>query len=324
MKPQDLSNLTGLVVTHFDNDHWAGFTELPKRLNPGDVPRNIRLFYPRIPFGVDSGLGPTVMALIASTGPTGLDALAVRTAWSPVSNLVLSPLSKGDFLPLADHTFRALWPPPRLGGETTERLNRLVREIEDLADRLADRDFPRLRNAIAQVYSEGFGAREQAESQEFPAQQEGDLDAFGPELSEEDFQEDEERLHAESDDRLAQYYPEDMREEVRRLARRARRANNDLSLVFHDELANLLIVFGDAPPRVVEQICQELPAREYYALLAPHHGTQNVPQYLPSARVCVAQVGARAHLWERRHLGFHNNWYGSCVATARDGAVTVY
>lgn len=109
------------------------------------------------------------------------------------------------------------------------------------------------------------------------------------------------------------------RDDFSRLVKAARRAQNDLSLVFHDPERASLLVFGDAPPRIVERLSGELAARRYQVALAPHHGSHKVPGNTPAAEICVSQQGRHRGAGWPNHRDSHAN-NGQCVHT-RDGEV---
>jgi len=67
--PRGHVHLDGLVVTHFDADHWRGLAGLPGLLTSArDVPSALPLFYPAVPFGVSSRLPAGVPAFVSHRG----------------------------------------------------------------------------------------------------------------------------------------------------------------------------------------------------------------------------------------------------------------
>jgi hypothetical protein len=224
-------------------------------------------------------------------------------------------LAKGNWFWLAGRPHEVVWPPRDLDNRRTQRLNRLVQRIEAEAEHLAAAGHPQLQQSLRETY------------------QNGPYNRHPGELTVEDFRDFREPgLEVEEGDVDSQDPP---REDVSNVAippewahrsgftslvRAARRAQNDLSLVFHDPERASLVVFGDAPRRVVEQVRDELSAHRYQVALAPHHGSQKVPSNALTAETCISQQGQSRHRHWRYHRGSHSN-NGNCFSTLRDGDI---
>ena len=81
-----------------------------------------------------------------------------------------------------------------------------------------------------------------------------------------------------------------------------------------------MVVFGDAPYRIVEHVSGELNTEGYQVALAPHHGSQMVPGNTPKAETCISQhgPGLGRHWWH--HEDSHSN-NGNCVRTCQTDIV---
>ena len=97
-----------------------------------------------------------------------------------------------------------------------------------------------------------------------------------------------------------------------------RRANNNMSIIFDRRDRDSLVGFGDAGKSVLRWLTKQGDlASHYYVMLAPHHGTQCLPEsFSVRADLCISQNGSRrGDLWPR-HLGTHRNPNpGLCVTT---------
>jgi hypothetical protein len=292
LDPADWSNLSELVVTHFDADHWEGLLRVVA-IAPtgfGGVPPDLRIFFPNVPFGVNKRLPAAVMTFITATGPFGVQVLDLRAAWGGLTRLQLVPLAEGDSFSLAGRIHEVVWPPVRLQERTTQRLNRLVERIEEEAARLAQNNYPQLQRSLDEAYANGPHNR-------------------NPER----------RNRVANDLRHASKpaIPRDWARssEFRKLRYEARTAQNDLSLVFHDPQQASLLVFGDAPPWIVQRASNHLPAGGYQVALAPHHGSQLLRPGAPYADTCISQCGQRLHRgWKKNHKHTHRN-RGECIHT---------
>jgi hypothetical protein len=338
----DLGTLDGLVVTHFDQDHWLGLRELPALLAAGDVPPDLTIHIPHVRLG-SGAFPPHAVALITVLGGHPVQALALKSAWKAVTRPVLRGLSRGDTFFLAGREHQVLWPPKALDQDSTRRLDAIVEQIRGLAASLAERGHPVLSHALDAVYSElvpdeasdlpdGPGRSDDAaaaraeEARALPAEDGEDEEADDDAHDEEDADPDHEGDAAAGTSAGA--FPEDVvaDPEFKKLVQRARAAQNALSLVFHDAERRSLIAFGDAPPQIVAELAQDpavtakpapraRPAGHYDVMLAPHHGSQR-PVAGFCAEACVSQGGTRLSLkWKARrrmHAGVH---CGECVNT---------
>lgn len=312
MLPADWRSLSELVVTHFDADHWRGLwliaecAPLGFGFSHGLMPE-LPIYFPAVPFNADRRLPASLSAFITATGPFGVQAIDLQTSWRRLTSVKLVPRAKDDSLSLAGRLHEVVWPPRHLNERSTQRLNKLVQRIDAEANRLAEEGYPQLKSSLRATYQNGPHNRHPGEvtvadldfGQSGPGAGEGMAELRDPRLA----------------DSPGPAIPREWarRDDFRKLVKAARRAQNDLSLVFHDpELASLL-VYGDAPRRIVERLSGELGAR-YQVALAPHHGSHKVPGNIPAAETCVSQQGRRRGRDWPNHLGSHAN-NGKCVHT---------
>jgi beta-lactamase superfamily II metal-dependent hydrolase len=315
----DWPSLSELVVTHFDYDHWEGLVRIVDSAPPGlsGVSPDLRIFFPAVPFGVNLQLPSKVVTFITITGPFGVQALDLRAAWRRLTRVQLVPLARGDGFSLAGRVHEVVWPPEWLDGPITRRLNEVVHQIDDFAGRLAEAGFPRLLESL-QVYQHSPHDRRPVRY----GRTAGDLsDLPHLELEGEGAYEEPEDLPIE--DRSDAAIPANIVHdpEFKKLYRAARRAQNDLSLVFHDRERASLLVFGDAPPYVIENVRKDLNADGYDVALAPHHGSQELVNGAPPAETCVSQGGQWMRQYWHYHKNSHDNRSGKCLHTHDSGYI---
>jgi len=304
----DWRSLSELVVTHFDADHWRGLRLLAQCAPPGfDTLSGLPIYFPAVPFYADSRLPGSLSAFITATSPFGVEAMDLQAAWCRLTPVKLVPLAKGDSLPLAGRPHEVAWPPRHLNERSTRSLNELVQRIEAEADRLHDAGFPQLKRSLRETYQNGPHNRHPGEV----ILADVDFGQPGPGAGE-----GEEPQDPQPDDAPGPPIPREWarRDYFRKLVKAARRAQNNLSLVFHDPERASLLVFGDAPYRIVERLSGELGARCYQVALAPHHGSHKVPGNTPAAETCVSQQGRQRGRDWRNHRGSHAN-NDNCVHT---------
>lgn len=312
LSSRDWHSLSQLVVTHFDADHWEGLLRVADSapVAIGDLPPYLRIFYPAVPFGVNRRLPAAIMALITTRGPFGVQALELRAAWRSLTRVQLVPLARDSSFSLAGRLHEVVWPPPQFEDAATGRLNQLVQQIEDEAENLANDGYPRLQQSLREAYENSPFNRHPVRDEranEFPGSMHREFDAE---------QRDKEPQYSLPDDALAPAIPPERAKspDFRNLVRRAREAQNELSLIFHDAMQGSLLVFGDAPPHIVERVRCDLRSDGYQVALAPHHGSQPLLNSAPSAETCVSQGGRMRWRHWQNHTSTHLNC-GDCIHT---------
>jgi len=319
LSSRDWRSLSELVVTHFDADHWEGLLRVVDHApaSSGAIPPDLRIFFPAVPFGVDRRLPAGLMAFITTTGPYGVQALDLRAAWSRLTSVRLVPLSQGDSFTLAGRLHDVVWPPRRLEEQTSQRLNKLVQRIEEEAQQLAHDGYPQLQNSLRDAYEDGLYNQHPVGE----GRATNDLPDFAfPKLLSEEAGKPHVLISDNSPDSAI---PQEKARspEFKNLVRRARAAQNDLSLVFHDQLRASLLVFGDAPARVVERVRHDLRTDGYQVALAPHHGSQQLRNGAPGAEACISQAGRGLRQFWPNHTNSHLNC-GDCLHTHDNGDIT--
>jgi hypothetical protein len=200
-----------------------------------------------------------------------------------------------------------------------------VKDTEALADDLAAHNHPELRDNLDAAYRRPFPGVESTSGERGRAS----VEMEQPRASDDDLPREVSEVLPELDTYEGPHghtaelgrIPEEFRARFARVSRQVAAANNNLSLVFHDE-SGYLAVFGDAHSSVLEHALDGMNA-EYAVVLAPHHGTYPVPASFPSANVCVAQAGSSHHERWIRHVDTHNQ-PRSCVSTAEIGSLSVW
>lgn len=330
-----LGNLETMVVTHFDLDHWGGLRSLSDRYGRlANAEQEVNIVYPRLP-GPISALPPTTLAFLVTVAGTGVRATELITAWKRVAEVHTLPVWAGDTFAMACRDWEVIWPPARLPSHVESSIARALDDACELADDLARVGFPQLRENLAVAYDgDGFHQKlDQAVSPEdfedLPRELDLDtVDAPHPE---------DENIRTESFDILDEPFPplrpakhtlenlrlddvpEALARRFRQIAPRLARANNLLSLAFHnpgDRRYRGLLVVGDLQRRALRAALPAMRPR-YSVILAPHHGTVEVPDGFPSATMCISQAGdVHYPRWWRHRTSHHHS---QCLSTHEEG-----
>ncbi|TCM42495.1 MBL fold metallo-hydrolase [Kribbella sp. VKM Ac-2568] len=316
-----LKNVSTLIVSHFDADHWRGLQALPRLARPEVLPDRVSIRYPGLP----KLARQTVMAYIALKsidGAVSVRALDLLDAWRPVAAVTPQPLFAGDVFTLGAESFMVLWPPRHLPNSWSVAARRTLDELERVAARL-----PVLRRALDDAYSHAWPQTDQIAA---AARDNGydqlhgylaDLDEAGvAELN----AEVEEDLRAEIDspqseegrdagDTHTPLFADDSqdrpdRPQLRKLAERLGILNNHLSLVLATPQGRILAL-GDLQGWSLNRLAGTLERSQYKVVLAPHHGTVKVPSTFPAAEVCVLQNGPSHFERRTRHESTHSGCY---------------
>lgn len=141
-----LSQVSTLVVSHFDADHWKGLQALPSVVPRSHLPRQVAIRYP----GLSSTGRATIAAAIAlrTIGEgVSLRAQDLIAAWTPVAAVDAQPLFAGDHLMFGTDRFDVVWPPRILPQAWSRAASRTLKELQDLADQM-----PAPRDALDEAY----------------------------------------------------------------------------------------------------------------------------------------------------------------------------
>jgi len=205
---------------------------------------------------------------------------------------------------LAGREYSVLWPPPRLDAEGTERLSRLLYDIEAVGA-----EHPEFDDVLREAYERKpfdplRDSRLRPDTAEPVPLGEDDVDTPDDELGEGDEGAPGSRDGSGAPSVLPGRWTRDPAHKA--LIGRARSAKNDLSLVFHDPDRRGLVAFGDAPEWVVDRLAPSLGPGGYANMLAPHHGSHSTSPSTPRVCVCVAQGGRRMFPhWHANHVTTH-------------------
>jgi hypothetical protein len=163
-----VSRLHGLVVSHFDQDHWKGLQALGNQLatqrvqHPDRVPDEITIYYP--------GLSELAVKLVAAfitiqDHIAGVRALGLDEAWTRAPRLpgpksvpgrgavVMKPRFAGQYIESGDQRYQVLWPPRVLGHDWDASATQTLEELEVLAPSI-----PGLEDKLARAYGDGTWA----------------------------------------------------------------------------------------------------------------------------------------------------------------------
>jgi hypothetical protein len=315
----DRRDLSSVVVTHFDGDHWRGLRTFAKEiLRRGDRlgVNPLPMYSPAVPFGIPPKAPAGSMALLSATAGHAVEAVDLAAEWNAVVPTELVPSAAGDTIEIAGRSLEVVWPPRAFGGPLTGEAASIVEAIERLAERLRTQNYPELSSALHNAYQHRtFTPR--AFRQEAPGTPHGLVE--GDFSLADDIEVD---VAVDVDDEPVEDrrpIPKELLDaEDRRLVRQARKLQNFLSLVFHDPYTGSLLVYGDVPEQVVAHLNAEL-CPSYTAVLAPHHGTHAMPPGAPEGFWCVAQGGAGEYhaLWRGKHRRTHT--LGDCLHLSAGG-----
>lgn len=315
---EGLLRLGTVIVTHFDQDHWNGLDKLARQVRKGDIPDAVRMVYPRMP---DRSLDVAALqlALDATIAGTGVRSLDLMTTWGRVTKVIPIPVFQGCNFEAVGRAWNVLWPPQRLTSQLRRLLQKAVDETEQLAEELAEHDHPALRENLRIAREVGFSVQ--------VSEPDAGVDYAEPpvEINEAPESHDVEpsngyvNVHGDVSDVGA--IPVEYREQLRKAKRSLAAANNELSLVLHDEDGHLT-VFGDIQGPSLECVLQQSGCHSL-VVLAPHHGTVCVPPSFPEAEACVAQAGKHHYPHWNRHVETHDQ-QRSCMTTARTGTVSFW
>ncbi len=313
-----LLRLGTVIVTHFDQDHWNGLDKLARQVHKGDIPDPVRMVYPRMP---DRSLDVAALqlALDATIADTGVRSLDLMTTWGHVTKIIPIPVSQGCSFKAVGRTWKVLWPPRRLTSQLKPLLQKAVDETEQLAEELAEHNHPALRENIRIAREVGFSVQvSEADAGVDYAESPVEI-VEAPESCDLEHSNSYVNVHGDVSDLGA--IPVEYQEQLRKAKRSLAAANNELSLVLHDEDGHLT-VFGDIQGPSLESVLQQ-PGWHSLVVLAPHHGTVRVPPDFPEAEACVAQAGKHHYPNWHRHVETHDR-QRSCITTARTGTVSFW
>jgi hypothetical protein len=309
--------ITTIIVTHFDTDHYAGFLRLTERMSArGSCFRQLRLIAPRPPEEETTYAAQYFSLARTVTGIRNLDlvtALKRVTADNRFSYIPVSRNLHSQFL-AAGLLFTVHWPPiglpSRVAGEVRTAISRyqnLARKLRSEGNYVLDNNLRRARRA-EWPSAESYNVEDVSEVAELPHQSYDTANL--------DFPADDDGEASDFPEIEALDLPGGLIGEFQAAWDAFRRANNNMSIVFDDQDKHSLAVFGDAGKSVLGWLTDHGNlAPQYDVMLAPHHGTQCLPEkFKVRAEVCISQNGSkRGYLWPR-HVETHHN-SSSCTTT---------
>ena len=307
LSSQDWDALQSLVITHWDADHWKGFQYFAGNTTRPvlKIKRKLVVYSPAIPLGINPRTQAAILTFISSTSGSGVEAIDFLASWKKRFDVEFKPVARGNTIELAGRPYAVVWPPRNVSGAVADEAAGILKEIEDLAA-----DNPLLREALNKAYSQAdggafgpFDGEQDGEDYDLSEEFDGrgsndeDLDAMTDPFDGDDDAND--RLALSRLDGQPSGTPILKEKDHGSLIKRARHLQNLFSLVFHDSEGQSLIVYGDAPEKVVESLIPGL-QHWYLVQLAPHHGTHAMPLRAPVSRFCVAQCSpSQRRAWSK-------------------------
>lgn len=296
-----LADVTAVAITHFDFDHWKGFTALPRLRNIKPDLGQIDLYYPAMPRVLPAAL-MAMMGPITGTGSAALDVQKALGCLHPQGNLPhLHPLTKASCpIKLAGETLEVLWPPRELSDTQFKGICAAVQQVNELADDMASSGHHQLRTALDIANAETpdvpkdpldqhDGDRESEESRRDDGGAAHDDAVPAPDIPE-DFV---------PPDIPKDFVPPEFRARYRETLTQIRRMNNDLSLVLASlggDRSRRFVTFGDISGHALQTVLGSFQAGiRYEVMLMPHHGTHALARGMPPAKYCVSQTGQHHH-----------------------------
>lgn len=310
-RPQDI---TTIVVTHFDTDHYRGLLHLASWMQKNQRKfRQLNLIAPRPP-DVEPDFTSAYLALAGvKTGVRNLDVAEALWKVTESGRFTYTPVFRGDpgFWAANSH-YSVHWPPHNLPTGVVGDVRKAMSLYGDLAKKLKERGIPDLEDNM-RVAREGRWLKppDRQEASGEIDEENIALEPFGEDVFDEEG--DENIDFADLKDIVI---PNDLRGEFNKAWNAFRRANNNMSIVFDDDWRKRLVVFGDAGAPVLKWIAlnMELTSR-YKVMLAPHHGTHFLPrEFATQAGVCISQNGTKRGRFWTRHRASHANFH-SCRST---------
>lgn len=330
-----LADLTTMVVTHFDIDHWGGLLELvqPYVRQQPDSRRQIRLFYPGMPVGWATSSGDTgddllmammaVAQLISTKNADPVSAIALRNAWRGNAVIKHSPLYRGQRFMANGCEWTVHWPPRRVSAKKGRVFEGWLERVRQVADEMAedpDHPDPRLRDQLNEAYEvltdlqSEEDALTEADLLEPIAAQLGKADWSAGDEDEVDEDPDADEFIGREDTQAnyvaLDHVPELHRAKVREIADGLVGIDNYLSLVV--SVSDEFLCFGDIEGSALGDLLRTSKAQapefadQYDLILAPHHGSHDThARKLPDALVCVSQNGSWLEGYNEKHVKRH-------------------
>lgn len=351
----DIERLDALIVSHFDADHWEGLKYLAHALPDPGSKRPMTLYYAGLPFGAEELPDVGVAQLLTLQG-SGVRAVELQQALRVARpELRVKELFRHAEVQVANRKFGIFWPPECLDLATGASITASIEETWSVAEALVEEGHPELFNNLRAAYGSSFAGEEllqrrdvsrrpsmpdgvsDATSQERPHLGQQHQQGQGSERWEEtnqpggDGRSAEDQNEAPEDDMfglhgIAAHLPmqdvsADLKKRFRKLCAATGRANNDLSLIMGERNSHFA-AFGDAHPDILRAALRAMNT-EYEVVLAPHHGTYDLPDAFPSAGVCISQAGSRHYARWDKHVHSHGQ-ERSCVSTYRIGTLSIW
>lgn len=322
-----LGDITTLVVTHFDRDHWGGLMELAAThatLRPKNPPA-LAIHVAGLPDAFAKKLRAGMLSLISTRDHAPVNAIELLDAWR-ASGIEVEQMMHyaGEKFSANGLDWSVLWPPHQIPTEMGVRITTWLEELDEIAKEMADSGHGKLLDDLQQAYAEieRFDAtvtRQQA----FP-----DDPIWPPRVDrqgDESITPDDYLAHSidpEHTDTEFTATPAAFKKRLKNLSQRMSALDNALSLVVTTD-NGCFINFGDIEGDALEALLRADRVRGAYdVMFAPHHGTHATPDKFPSAWVCISQNGVEHHRKNHLHRSTHINT-GRCISTWDRGHIDI-
>lgn len=304
-QPEDISTI---IVTHFDTDHFLGLLELAKEMKAQKKTfRKLNLIAPRPP-DAKSNYSQSYLALASYLiGVRNLDLAKALKEVTQKGHFTYTPVFReGPGFWAAHSHYSVHWPPRNLPTGVLRSVKNAITLYEDVAKKLKEKGIPDLEQNMKVAREGNWLNLSQSDDDS------GDNLELNPTISNFDDNAFDEDIDEDIDlpESANRKIPEELHGDFKKAWNAFRRANNNMSIVFDDDIQKNLVVFGDAESPVLRWIARQKELSHIYeVMLAPHHGTQRLPRnFATQAWACVSQNGSTGELhWEVKHLTTHIN-----------------
>ena len=309
--------IDSIVVSHFDSDHWEGFTHLADYVSPR-LP-SLNVYVPHMPPRLPAG----VLAFMTTRSSDGTVTSLLRDGIAPLLRTGktprIIPVAGGDKVTVGGIDMDVIWPPEHLPDGRMRSVANAINAVYDLADELRSKGSPGLGEAITNLTEDEPALDQQTyphQSEVEDSEAEDDVDDTNAGIG----------AHVLRGFNGSPAEAEAAKKKVTRVFKRIRKANNDLSIALLSEDGSAFFL-GDLGDSVLSDLLTDplVAPRlgKVDVMLAPHHGSQLLKKAtLPPARICIAQAG-KSHMprWRTNHLGRHAG--GGCVCINGLSSLTV-
>ncbi|MFB2583334.1 MBL fold metallo-hydrolase [Herbiconiux liukaitaii] len=320
-----LGEVTTLVVTHFDRDHWGGLLELAathETRRPNNSPP-VEIRIPGMPDTFAADLRAGMLALISSRDGTPVNAIELLDAWQATNIGVRQTVQyAGDEFEANGLEWKVLWPPHQIPPEMGSRIITWLKDLNQLAHEMESAGHGKLLDDLRRAYAE-VERFDTAVDRKEPCPDAPTWSSLPETRIAEHTADDHPRLDTVEPvpaDTEFVSAPAAFKKDLAKLAARMGALDNALSLVIATKAGDF-INFGDIEGDALEALLLSGKVEsEYPVMFAPHHGTHEAPYLLPKSGVCISQNGTDHHKKNLNHRRTHVT-YCRCISTWDHGNI---